>query len=64
MSCTSGIDFCCPYDDVQRCRTGIVTQTNFVHTVHLYTKHALLLIATLTTMKQGCIVFQRKKALM
>lgn len=29
-----GVDLCCPYDDVERCRTGIVAQTNYVQTVH------------------------------
>jgi Thaumatin family len=28
-----GIDLCCPYNDVERCRTGLVVQTNFVQTV-------------------------------
>lgn len=29
-----GVDLCCPYNDVERCRKGIVAQTNFVQTVH------------------------------
>lgn len=28
-----GIDLCCPYNDVKRCRTGPVVQTKFVQTV-------------------------------
>jgi Thaumatin family len=28
-----GIDLCCPYNDVNRCRTGPVVQTKFVQTV-------------------------------
>lgn len=29
-----GVNLCCPNNDVEGCRKGIVTQTNFVQTVH------------------------------